>query len=141
MVKREDAALKTYFYRVSVCWYSNPTEMDWISWNLKSIEWQFAWIISWIQNIQRKSVCSAMVFEKLKAARVICHAWLCAALMPVWTKSWPLLLKATMESVNIDCGLLGGGVSFTQTWNRPCLSGGIASILTIATEHNCLLYF
>lgn len=67
--------------------YSNLAEINWISWNLKSIEKQSDRIISRIQSIQRKSVCSATVIEKLKEGRMICHGWLCAALMPVWNKS------------------------------------------------------
>lgn len=112
---RKEAALKICFYRVLMYWYANLAETDWISWNLESIERQSVGIISWIQSIQRKSVCPATVIEKVKAARVICHAWLCASLVPTQSKSWALLLKATVESGNIDCGLLRGRVLFTYS--------------------------
>lgn len=143
MAKREAAVLKICFPRVSMYRYSNLAEIDWISWNLKSIERQSVGIISWIQSIQRKSVCSATAMEKWKAARVICHAWLCAAPMSVWSKSWTLLLKASVESGNIDWGLLSGSVLFTDPEieaSLPQWVGKIESILTVAIEPCCLLF-
>lgn len=53
------------------------------------------------------------MIENWKVAGEMCHAWLCAAPVPVGSKSRPLLLKATVENGNIDCGLLSGGVLFT----------------------------
>lgn len=122
MLQRKDAALIICFFRVLLYWYSNIKKKDWISWNLKSVERQSVGIISWIRNIRRESICSATVIEKSKVAGEMCHAWLCAALVPVGSKSWTLLLKATVESGNIDCELLSGRVFIYFSRNRSILA-------------------
>lgn len=143
MAQGEDATLKfvsTEFWGTDIPILQKSTGFHGM---LKSIERQSVGIISWIQSIQSKSVCSAMVIEKLKAARVICHAWLYAALMPDESKSWTLFLKATVESGNIDGGLLSSGVLLVCPEieaSLPQLAGVIASILTIAIEPSCLLF-
>lgn len=76
-----------------------------------------------------------MVIEKLKAARVKCHAWLSVALTPDESKSLTLFLKATVESGNIDSGLLSGRVLFMYPEIKALLpqwAEVTASILIIA---------